>query len=948
MNMSDGGSVTIDCGSGSLFEHTLNDDDLAGDYPANANYQITICPDGTNGSKVRFDIDSGLHQWQVDGSDTLYVFDGPSTGAPLLGAFNSNTHPTGMSVVASLDNASGCLTFQFVSDGAVQDEGFFGIVQCSFPCQPFTPSITSVPPLIPSDTGYVDICLGTTVTFTGGGDFPYSGTNGGIGYDQTVGTSTFNWAISDGTTFSDTQSFDFTPTEHAGYFVDLQMIDAMGCVEIMRAKIRVSTLPDFSELATVLDDTICPGESSIVIGGFDANGDPIGFEPTVGSFISGGNFAGETYLPDGGLSNYTTEILITQFDTGQVITSGSDVMDVCLVIEHSWLGDLEMTLTCPNGTTLDLFNSYNGPSANQLSPGGFGGGGIFLGDPIDNNQQVPGVGWEYCFSDNASWGTLGQELALGNTVTAPTENGASMTPGTYLPEESYDGFIGCPLNGTWTVTVRDNLLEDNGFIFEWGIEYDPDIDPNSEYFTPEIVNAFWSPDPTIVAELGDSAIQVTPMVPGDYSYTLNIEDNFGCAYDTTVNVHLVPPLGSFESESVCAMDFDLEAADIEILGEWSYSGPVGGSATFSPSINASNSNVTVSEFGEYQFVFESQYCGQSDTVVIDFNPTPSPVNLADQTICPGTDLTFDAGNEDIGATYLWSPGGSADQVLELDSITATTGVQVTVTNDCGTANGAATITVHTLSVSGPLEVCLQDEADLFANFTTTSGTWSYTGPDGSTAAFSPNEQSASPSVTVDEAGTYQFVFTDDQCSMQRIWEVTFAPAPTIELALDTNRICIEDEVAIWYTTNTDFYDSFEWNPYSMSTDDTLVIAGTDSLAYNPIDTLFYVSASISNFCGTGEDVIAYQVIDCNLDVPNVFNPESSIPENQYFNIVALNLHPGNNVKIFDRWGRKCYDVDNYHLNPWNGGKESDGVFYYVLKRPGYDPEIGFVHLVRGS
>ncbi|TNF31353.1 MAG: hypothetical protein EP314_00890 [Bacteroidetes bacterium] len=357
--------------------------------------------------------------------------------------------------------------------------------------------------------------------------------------------------------------------------------------------------------------------------------------------------------------------------------------------------------------------------------------------------------------------------------------------------------------------------------------------------------------------------------------------------------------------------------------------------------------MSVTEFGEYEFIYTSDYCGQSDTVVIDFNPTPSAVNLLDQTICPGTDLTFDAGNEDIGATYLWSPGGATGQVLELDSITQTTGIQVTVTNDCGTANGAATITVHTLSVTGPLEVCLQDEADLFATVSTAGGSWSYNGPQGAIATFSPNEQSTSPSVTVDKAGSYQFIFTDNECGMQRVWSVTFAPAPTIELALDTNRICVEDQVAIWYTTNTDFYDNFEWNPYSLSTADTLVVSGTDSLAYSMLDSLFYVSASISNFCGTGEDVIAYQVIDCNLDIPNVFNPESSVPENQYFNIVALNLHPGNNVKIYDRWGRKCYDVDDYHLNPWNGGKESDGVFYYILERPGYDAEVGFVHLVRG-
>jgi len=90
------------------------------------------------------------------------------------------------------------------------------------------------------------------------------------------------------------------------------------------------------------------------------------------------------------------------------------------------------------------------------------------------------------------------------------------------------------------------------------------------------------------------------------------------------------------------------------------------------------------------------------------------------------------------------------------------------------------------------------------------------------------------------------------------------------------------------------------------------------------------------------------VIDCTLDVPNVFNPESNVPENAFFNVTSLELHIGNNVKIFDRWGRKCYDVDDYHLNPWRGDGANDGVYYWVLVREGYEAETGYVHLVHGS
>jgi len=109
-----------------------------------------------------------------------------------------------------------------------------------------------------------------------------------------------------------------------------------------------------------------------------------------------------------------------------------------------------------------------------------------------------------------------------------------------------------------------------------------------------------------------------------------------------------------------------------------------------------------------------------------------------------------------------------------------------------------------------------------------------------------------------------------------------------------------------------------------------------------------ISVMASNYCGTSSAEFDFEILKCEVKVPGVFSPSAQFPENRYFNIVALELHEGNNVKIFDRWGRKCYDVNDYHLNPWDGGKESDGVYYYVIERPEYEPELGTVHLTGSS
>lgn len=95
---------------------------------------------------------------------------------------------------------------------------------------------------------------------------------------------------------------------------------------------------------------------------------------------------------------------------------------------------------------------------------------------------------------------------------------------------------------------------------------------------------------------------------------------------------------------------------------------------------------------------------------------------------------------------------------------------------------------------------------------------------------------------------------------------------------------------------------------------------------------------------------------CDVTAPSIFNPNSQFtgdadfcgntPQNNVFSLPCLELYPGNRVTIFDRWGRKLYNQENYHDKPWDGGNQSDGVFYYILELPNEEPIKGFFHLVR--
>ena len=202
-------------------------------------------------------------------------------------------------------------------------------------------------------------------------------------------------------------------------------------------------------------------------------------------------------------------------------------------MEHSYLGDLEFTLTCPDGQTITLFNTNAG-----------GGGGTYLGGADDTGAGVPGTGALYCFSNVGTFGTMVNEFFAGNFVIAGSPPNNSMTPGSYTSEESFANLIGCNLNGTWTITITDHLFIDDGFIFNWYMVIDPSLYPSLVEFTPtygaDCDSTFWS-GPNITAQQpGCDIVTVQPPSSGSYDYTYTVIDDFGCTYDTTLTITVDP------------------------------------------------------------------------------------------------------------------------------------------------------------------------------------------------------------------------------------------------------------------------------------------------------------------------------------------------------------------------------------------------------------------------
>lgn len=695
--------------------------DGVGNYLPNTDQTLVLCPDLTQGSKVSISFATNIgFEFDIHPTDTLYVYDGPSTSSPLLGAYNSGTNPVGFFVQASFqNNPSGCLTLRFRSNGVSEGTGWVANVACGNPPQPIVPHIeafkngvgTNI--LNPLDTGYVDLCFGDSVLFTATPLFPYSFENTNTGYSQTVANCNYTWTIGGVGQFTGSSVW-FTPPAQSGYYVDLKVQDAFPHQANIFCKVRVSQTPFFTGTGP-LADTVCLGVSTNLIGGVTAT-DTVGIDIPGGEFQIGGVFAGLTFLPDGAGQTYSSVVPMSGFDSTAVITSANDFDELCIDIEHSYIGDIEIALTCPNGTTVSLMNAYNQTPFgwNELVPGGCGNGiGTFLGNDTNIDGGNPGTPvWTYCFSPtNATLGTICAEEALNNTV-INSYGFASMNPnGVYLPDGDFNQFAGCPINGPWTVSVQDNQGVDDGYIFQWAIYFNASLYPESEGYQNIVMGDFWSPDPSIISGQTDTLIVIQPSVTGNTNYTYNVTDNFGCQYDTTVTLYVLPTPAIFDDTIACNYAY-------QVQNTFSYSGGVWACADtsihFLPSNLVENPEISTMQVGG---IFDVMYIDNScnDTIIsqIEFPPYIY-TELLDTAICKNANFELSplmVNSQPLQPgynplhTFVWGDGYNAVPRI----VNQPGDYPFFLSNVCYTVSDIATITIKPCDITAPNIISLSSQ-----------------------------------------------------------------------------------------------------------------------------------------------------------------------------------------------------------------------------------------------
>lgn len=482
-----------------------------GHYSSNENYVLTVCGTGTNGMVI--DVISLITERIT--LDYISIYEGESMNSDFLVA---NLGGRVEDSLFFLD--SNCVTIRFHSDGSVNRDGFVIRIHCQRNCQEYSQNILY-------DDIYDEvhlICNSSSIV-----SIPIF-YNNNVEYEQTIENTFFRWnVINENRKVSGMGLNTLDSLSPGMHLIELTVIDNAHCITnsgpmlfmgMDNPEITFSGIP---EVASMYD--------TLVISGDVTSDDEFVFNYNTLSY--------------GCITNMETTVftdIVHRFQDDAVITTPDDIESICVEMEHSYIGDLEMWITCPSGNRMDIFNGYrNSYCANQ-----------FLGEPNDYDEMcMSGEPYQYCWTHDAS---LTMEAQASNSPSHSYVDNAGhaysnlqyIPEGNYLPTGDWTNLVGCPMNGVWTLNVYDHIDYDDGFVFSFSVQLESDsieVSTDSIMYTQAFSEEdfSWNGQGIISGQNGSSTMVVSSEEPGLQTYTFSVVNNYGCTYDTTFSIFFCNP-----------------------------------------------------------------------------------------------------------------------------------------------------------------------------------------------------------------------------------------------------------------------------------------------------------------------------------------------------------------------------------------------------------------------
>lgn len=165
--------------------------------------------------------------------------------------------------------------------------------------------------------------------------------------------------------------------------------------------------------------------------------------------------------------------------------------------------------------------------------------------------------------------------------------------------------------------------------------------------------------------------------------------------------------------------------------------------------------------------------------------------------------------------------------------------------------------------------------------------------------------------------------------------ITVATVVPIDLSAGQDMTVCPGDVNTLFATLTGGLSPYNYVWTTISGTDTVqspYLATTSFLAGSGVTTF---QVTVTDICGNTDLDLVTVVVEpsCALNIPNIITPDGIGPlANEFFFIENLDKFPGSSLKIYNRWGNKIYESDDYK-NDWAGGAHSEGTYYYVLTVP---------------
>lgn len=318
---------------------------------------------------------------------------------------------------------------------------------------------------------------------------------------------------------------------------------------------------------------------------------------------------------------------------------------------------------------------------------------------------------------------------------------------------------------------------------------------------PGLTNVVWS--------LGPAGPTLTVTSAGNYWYTATDANGCNVTSDTSTVTFLPAPT------------VNLTASDDSIC--------LGGTAILNPNATGTNltyvwspsgdttSTLTVNTGGTYIVTVNNGFCPTSDTITIyQFTTVPVTVN-ADDTVCPGTNVTVSASGGPY-VSYNWFPAGSTPTI-----VASAPGNYYVVVSDGNCTYASDTFTLSNFAVATPLAtpatttVCTGTPVVLSGEAGYTNYLWVPGNLPGQT-------------VTVNAAGTYSYTATDaNGCTVTSTTATVTYTAPPSSTISPANPVFCPGSAGVTLYSPGEAGVTYTWTPGGVADSIVAPAAGTYTL-----------------------------------------------------------------------------------------------------------------------